>query len=243
MIFEEMEFYRNQHGIYQIKNLITGEVYIGQTVQGFLRRFQEHRGMLEHNNHFNKHLQRSFNKYGSENFKFSVLESVENNENLDGLETKYISEAEKSFNILAGGGEAFYKSLGELNKILNTGKKASEETKLKMSKARTGKPHDVNKSVEKRKEKLLAGEKLKTATLTIDEVREIKIELMKDLKSQDEIAKKFNVKKSTISAIMNNRSWTFVEVEGWSEFVDYCKTTPWRQRKANARTTDNGAPN
>lgn len=239
MEFIDKELYKGKHGIYRITNIETGYSYIGQTTQDFNRRFLQHKERLESNRSCNDHMQRSYNKHGTDKFIFEVIEIVEDDSTLNFLENKYITETKLCYNILPGGGAEMHKALGELNKKLNTGKKASEKTKRKMSESRKGKPNPGGIVAAKtRAENFLNGKVNGLNTLTADDVRKIKIELMKDVKSQTEIAKEFNVVKGTISAIMNNRSWTFVEVEGWDEFVAYCKTTPWRQRKANARTTD-----
>ena len=60
-------------GIYVIHNTKTGQVYIGQTVD-LRRRWLSHKSTLACNRHTNKHLQRAWNKYGANTFKFKVLE-------------------------------------------------------------------------------------------------------------------------------------------------------------------------
>lgn len=63
-------------GIYKIENKVNGKVYVGQSVNIELR-WGNHKSELKHNNHNNKYLQRAWNKYGSENFEFTVLEECE----------------------------------------------------------------------------------------------------------------------------------------------------------------------
>lgn len=60
-------------GIYEIKNKINGNVYIGETFN-IERRFEEHKNELLSNIHHNINLQRDFNKYGFSNFNFSVIQ-------------------------------------------------------------------------------------------------------------------------------------------------------------------------
>ena len=62
-------------GVYKITNLTNGKVYIGST-QEFKRRSTQHLRSLEKGVHQNKHLQHAFNKDGTENFIFEVLEVV-----------------------------------------------------------------------------------------------------------------------------------------------------------------------
>lgn len=59
-------------GIYKIENLVNHKVYIGQTVN-YTRRVYLHTLYLSTNRHKNDHLQKAWNKYGSENFKFELF--------------------------------------------------------------------------------------------------------------------------------------------------------------------------
>ena len=65
-------------GIYIIKNTINGKFYIGSAVN-IKTRWSQHRHQLKHNKHGNRYLQRSWNKHGTENFVFEVLEYVKDN--------------------------------------------------------------------------------------------------------------------------------------------------------------------
>ena len=60
-------------GIYKIENKINGKVYIGSS-NNIKRRWQKHKSLLKHNKHQNSHLQASWNKYGEDNFIFSIVE-------------------------------------------------------------------------------------------------------------------------------------------------------------------------
>lgn len=59
-------------GIYKIENTKNGKVYIGQSVD-IETRWKQHKADLRNNHHQNKHLQNSWNKYGENNFTFTVL--------------------------------------------------------------------------------------------------------------------------------------------------------------------------
>ena len=107
-------------GIYAIQNTINDKIYIGQSID-IQDRIAHHRSSLRHNRHENQHLQRSWNKYGEENFIFFVLECCE--AELDGLEKEYI----KKFNAIDGQYGYNNESGGSLNKHI------SEEARIKMS--------------------------------------------------------------------------------------------------------------
>ncbi len=64
-------------GIYFIKNKLNKKIYIGQSVNIY-KRLILHRFHLNNNIHDNSHLQRSFNKYGINNFKCDVIEYCNN---------------------------------------------------------------------------------------------------------------------------------------------------------------------
>jgi group I intron endonuclease len=67
-------FKLSEKGVYQFKNLINNKLYIGSTIMTFEKRFYHHLSMLRANKHKNKYLQHSFNKYGEDNFEFSIIE-------------------------------------------------------------------------------------------------------------------------------------------------------------------------
>lgn len=60
-------------GIYGIKNLLNGKMYVGQS-KDIKHRWRSHRMELRNNRHINNHLQRAYNKYGEEYFVFGIIE-------------------------------------------------------------------------------------------------------------------------------------------------------------------------
>jgi len=75
-------------GIYKIINLINGKVYIGQSDR-LNEREREHFYQLDKQEHHNEHLQKSYNKYGKDNF---IFECIEQTEDLDNREVYWINE-------------------------------------------------------------------------------------------------------------------------------------------------------
>lgn len=68
--------YKKISGIYQIKNVINNKVYVGSSIN-LKNRLNTHKYTLKHNNHFNNHLQSSYNKHGVENFIFEIIEECD----------------------------------------------------------------------------------------------------------------------------------------------------------------------
>lgn len=64
-----------QSGIYSIIHISSGKRYIGQAVNIY-RRFNTHRSELNSGKHHSILLQRAWNKYGKDAFKFELLEYV-----------------------------------------------------------------------------------------------------------------------------------------------------------------------
>jgi len=155
------KIYKNKMGIYFIQNSIDGKIYIGSSCNLYKRNY-EHRRLLNKGNHYNKHLQSAFNKYGSHNFRFGVLQTVSNIEELIMLEPNFIRELHllndsNGYNFVESykgtHGMKFSKerckSISQALKgrvAHNKGKKMSEEQRTLLIKVRTkqhGKPVKV----------------------------------------------------------------------------------------------------
>lgn len=63
-------------GIYQIRNVQNNHIYIGSS-KNLFERYKFHFSTLKRNKHENPYLQGAYNKYGSENFIFEILEYCE----------------------------------------------------------------------------------------------------------------------------------------------------------------------
>ena len=135
-----------QIGIFRITNTMNGKSYIGKTGMNFGDRWDTHRSLLRSGKHDNPYLQRAWDKYGEDAFEFAVVEVVNDPGMLDDLEIKYIAEYKargKSYNLHIGGSGGYNlgkhlsedtkKKIGEKNRINMTGRKASAETRAKMS--------------------------------------------------------------------------------------------------------------
>jgi len=69
-------------GVYQIRNLVDGKVYVGSAVN-LKNRWVHHRKKLRKGTHHSNHLQRAWTKYGEDTFIFEVLGLCEKNGLLD----------------------------------------------------------------------------------------------------------------------------------------------------------------
>ena len=68
MQFVDKDIYKDEVGIYRIKNLINGKLYIGQTLDRFIERYWNHLWKLNNHSHDNRHLQSAWDKYGESGF-------------------------------------------------------------------------------------------------------------------------------------------------------------------------------
>lgn len=217
MIFIKQEDYKYDFGIYGIVNKINGCTYVGQTRENFQRRYWHHRWKLQNNCHDNQHLQNSWNKYGENNFEFTVLEIVYDDSSIDDLEIYYIDKYRqigKCYNILPGGqgrsgiplSDHAKKIIGEKNRQNMLGKHHSEETKMKMSQIRKGRHVDRS-----------------TDVLNPDVVTKIKSLLIAG-KTASEVSRELNIDYKLINNIISSNTWSSVHVDGWEDFRKSRKT-------------------
>ena len=203
----------NTRGIYRIRNLVNGKMYIGFTSMNFGDRRDSHFACLRNNYHFNHDLQNDFNKYGESNFVFEVVEEIESDDILKYQEKEiyYISlydTVNTGYNYTAGGNNHIrptrekIRQMAEINRIANTGKRVSEETKKRMSishrkRKDLSKPNILSeKDVIDIKNRLIGGEWLKV------------------------LADEYSVSVSCISCINKNKTWKNVIVPGCQEYVE-----------------------
>jgi group I intron endonuclease len=149
-------------GIYLIKNITNNKVYIGSAAN-ISKRWSKHKKDLEKGKHHSCLLQRAWDKYGEEKFKFEIIEEVSNSEHLLSYEQVYLDyyksyEKDRGYNICKTAdspygikrseetknkisGARIGRKLSEEHKkkLSESAKNMSEETRKKMSETRTGK--------------------------------------------------------------------------------------------------------
>lgn len=118
--------------IYCITNIVNDKQYVGQAVNKD-KRLRDHMIMLNAGKHQNRHLQSAYNKYGKENFIYTILEIVPNGPDLKDRLTTCEQYWMDKLNTVTPNGY-------NLNPTAATaiGFKHSEETKLKWSEQRKG---------------------------------------------------------------------------------------------------------
>jgi group I intron endonuclease len=207
-------------GIYGIRNLVNGKIYVGKTGMNFGDRWDSHRSLLNNGKHDNPHLQNAWNKYKQENFEFIVLEDCEVDD-LSDREKYYIKlykDMGLAYNIHDGGDEGYNlgkhlsdetkRKIGEKNRINGLGRKASDETKAKMSDSHTGMKYapmseDGRENIRQAQRRYYEQNPKK---LCVDDVVEIR-RLHKDGFNYSEIARKYNVTPQCINDICNYKRW------------------------------------
>lgn len=124
--FSYLKSFKSMSGIYCICNIATNEYYVGQSIDLY-KRIGEHIRKLRNGEHKYTHggitlLQKAWNEYGENNFRFRVLETCEK-ELLDEKEKFWIDYYQsnynkhgKGYNYNKGGSATFKKSERKTNK-------------------------------------------------------------------------------------------------------------------------------
>lgn len=194
-------------GIYQIKNVVTGDCYVGRSSNLRNRRYH-HFADLSIGNHCNIILQNAWNKYGEQNFIFEVLEYVDSINDLMHREHYYILLLRPRYNIMSADIGTLKHSEETIEKIKQNhrggpfiGHKVSNETRKKISLANCGKTHS-----EKAKQKM-RGRVPKNSGFSDDDIREIKWLFNFEGLSLSEIARRKNTFPQQIRRIINGESY------------------------------------
>ena len=89
--------------IYKITNIINNKIYIGSS-KDVSKRFKTHLRSMKNGTHHSIYLQRAFDKYGEDNFNFSVLYELNERDDLFAFESLYINEFKPEYNVGSVGG-------------------------------------------------------------------------------------------------------------------------------------------
>ena len=138
--------------VYKITNKVTNKVYIGITNQGSGARYRHH--WYESRIGEPSPIHRSMAKYGEENFTLEIIDFADTYDELKGKEKYWIklynsTDRTIGYNLTEGGDGTFGRIHSEETKEKirqkALGRKASEDTKKKMSEIRKGKCSDKQK--------------------------------------------------------------------------------------------------
>lgn len=132
--------------IYKITNKENGKFYIGST-KTFNRRKNKHLNLLFLGKHHSQYLQNAYNKYGKNAFEFSIIDNIEDPEDVFSTENKYIEVLKPEYNMMKNvfshiGMKRTKETCEKISKAL-TGKHISEETKEKLRQANLGKVYSI----------------------------------------------------------------------------------------------------
>ena len=139
-----LEYLNKKPGIYKITNIKNGKVYIGSSLN-LKTRIQKHFADLKNNKHHSVHLQRAYNKYGINSFKYEILEFIYFNEDRLVLKKELLDREQYWMDIFQSYKENFGYNICE-KADSNLGTKRSDEEKRKMSESRKGKKRNAEAS-------------------------------------------------------------------------------------------------
>lgn len=174
-------------GIYKITNLTNQMFYIGSS-QNLIKRWRDHRSVLNVNTHKNIYLQNAWNKYGKVNFEFEILEIVAL-EFLIEREQHWIDHT-KCYNRTIG--YNLSPTAGNCAGFIHT-----QETRLKLSALRKGKPRTeeakaaIKEGWKKRKERGSVSEETR-AKMRAAQLGSKKSEMTKEKHRQRMLGNQFN---------------------------------------------------
>ena len=120
--------------IYKVTNLINGKIYIGQTKHSLEYRKQRHLQCAR--NGANNHLYQAIRKYGESNFKWEVIHTTDDKDELNFLETYYIGmydSIKHGYNMVDGGDNNIMNV--EQVRLKHCSKMRTPETRNKISKS------------------------------------------------------------------------------------------------------------
>lgn len=188
--------------LYKITNLLNDKIYIGQSKNPSARwrRHKSDSKLLKNKSH----LGCAIRKYGIDNFRFEIIVQAKSLEDIDYAEVLCIKQYKSSdrkfgYNISEGGNGKRIVSQETRDKIakINTGKKASIETKHKMSQSMLGKNSGKNNG--------MFGIRSPNAKLTMKQISKIRKDYESGNVSYLDLSVKYNVSKKTIINIIKLR--------------------------------------
>jgi group I intron endonuclease len=131
--------------IYKIRNVVNDKFYVGSTVDS-RKRFWAHRKALRLGNHDCVYLQRAWDKYGEDCFKFEVIEQLNAKEELFPAEQKWLDEhfgKEHCYNVAAHADSPMRDASPEIRAKLSTKAKEWHENNMHPRQGATHTPESI----------------------------------------------------------------------------------------------------
>ncbi len=179
---EWYDLYNNKCGVYKITCMVNNKIYIGSS-KNIYQRWKDHNNDLINKRHINSHLQKDWNKYGKDNFKFEIVEFC-NEEDVRNREQFYIDST-----------NCCDRNIGyNINPTVDN-TIVSEETKTKIS-----------NSV---KQLGAYGEKCYFSKYSEKDVKKA-IQMLLDNELWSNITKETGLPKATISGIVQKNNWAYL---------------------------------
>ncbi len=214
--------YKNKiSGVYKITNLINNKCYIGSSVHIYSR-WNCHKTRLNNFQHHSPHLQNSWKKHGGDHFNFEILAKCPpEKEYLLRLEQWFIDNVKPEYNINPNSssclGIKYSEERRRKQSIASTGRVVSLETREKLKKSNTGKKQAckaralISKAQKEMQIKDPIKYSLRTAKLTPDQVRDIKLMLSEGKRIID-CARKYNMSRCPIELIKSGKTWKYITI-------------------------------
>lgn len=231
---------------YVVHNTVNNKVYIGKSTKPF-ERFKKHLKVASGTRKVEKfYFHRAINKYGGDNFTFSILQKFDNEEDCNQAEMYWIKffnakNKKYGYNLTDGGegcsGRVITEETREKMRKHALTRRHTEETKQKLREINLGKRLS-KESIEKTRQARLGvplseehKRKISESTkgkikkkFTKEQVIEIRRLYEKENWSQRELADFFNAKQANISFITTYRTWSDLTSDNVENY--YKKGTP-----------------
>jgi group I intron endonuclease len=208
--------------IYKIQCNSTQKVYIGSSYNTNTR-WICHRCLLRKNKHHSSRLQKSWNKYGENNFSFDIIEILPTSDFLIEREQFWIDYYD-SYNLGFNGRP---KAENNHHHVW------TDEQRAAQSKRMTGRKINMTQEQKHLRSMQFRGENNAKSILNEDSVRDIVL-MSNDGMNAMAIGRRLGINHSTVMDVLDRRTWNHV-----TSGLDIKKTSPKGSGHPNSKLTEN----